>query len=305
VGPVTLGALLSALIWDFFFIPPLFTFYIAAPQDVLMALTYFVIAAVTGVLTVRIRARERGVRSREQRAVSLYSLTNDLSSARNQQDVVQAAVANLKRVFSADCAVFLSDLDGDFIHQPHRASTFFPDEKEISVPAWVHWNEKPAGRFTETLPFAKATYYPLTGPRYPLGVLGVRTNGSERLSVDQEALLANSLNQIASALEREFLNELAKQSIALAESERLYTTLFNSISHEMRTPITALLGASETLLNDSQKPPSPILRDLAHEIQSAAERLDDIVQNLLAMTRLESGLIRPNLDWTDVRDVIN
>jgi two-component system sensor histidine kinase KdpD len=305
VGPVILAAFVSVLTWDYFFIPPRFTFVIATKQDVLMVLTYFVIAAVTGILTVRVRAREKAVRSREERAVALYALTNDLSSAKNQDDVVQAAVTNIKKFFNADLAVFVSDLDGDFVNKAHPASTYLPGEKELSVPAWVHWNEKKAGRYTETLPFAEATYYPLSSPRYPLGVVGVKTGPEDRLSIDQEALLENFISQISSVLEREFLNEMTKQSIAFVESERLYTTLFNSISHEMRTPITALVGASESLLNDKVGGQPDIRRELAQEIQSAAERLDNIVQNLLAMTRLESGLIKPRRDWTDMPDLVH
>jgi two-component system sensor histidine kinase KdpD len=304
VGPVILAAFLSVLTWDYFFIPPRFTFAIATKQDVLMVLTYFAVSAVTGILTVRVRARQKAVRSREERAVALYSLTNDLSSAKNQDDVVKAAVANIKKFFNADLAVFVSDLDGDLVNTAHPASTYLPSEKELSVPAWVHWNEKKAGRFTETLPFAEATYYPLSSPRYPLGVIGVKLGGRDRFSVDQETLLENFLSQISSALEREFLNEMTKQSIAFVESERLYTTLFNSISHEMRTPITALVGASESLLIDKVGGRPEVRRELAQEIQSAAERLDNIVQNLLAMTRLESGLIQPRRDWVDMLDLM-
>jgi two-component system, OmpR family, sensor histidine kinase KdpD len=133
----------------------------------------------------------------------------------------------------------------------------------------------------------------------------VRPGSGERLTIDQEALLHNFLSQISSALEREFLNDIAKQSIAVIESERLSTTLLNSISHEMRTPITALFGASESLLNEKAGTDATLRMELAGEVAAAAGRLDGIVQNLLAMTRLESGLIRPKLDWTDLRDVIN
>ncbi|HTY37237.1 MAG TPA: sensor histidine kinase KdpD [Bacteroidota bacterium] len=305
VGPVILAAVMSVMTWDYFFIPPRYTFVIATKQDLLMVLTYFAIAAVTGTLTVRVRTREKAVRSREERAVALYALTHDLSVAKNQDDVIRAAVLNIKKFFGADVAAFVSDLDGDFVNKTHPASTYTPNEKELSVPAWVHWNEKKAGRFTETLPFAEATYFPLSSLRYPLGVIGVRTGRKERLSIDQETLLENFLTQISSVLEREFLNEMTKQSIAFVESERLYTTLFNSISHEMRTPITALVGASESLLNDSVGGQPEVRKELAQEIQSASERLDNIVQNLLAMTRLESGLIQPHKDWTDFRDMVH
>ena len=305
VGPVLLGAALSALSWNYFFIPPKFTFFISQPQDVLMVITYFAIATVTGALTVRVRARERAVRAREERAVALYSLTNALSSAKDQNGVAEAAVSNIATFFNADVVMFISDLDGDFVPTPHPASTYMPAEKELSVASWVHWNEKRAGRFTETLPFSEAMYFPLSSPRYPLGVLGVKPRDDKRLPIDQEALLDNFLSQISSALEREFLNELTKRSIAVAESERLYTTLFNSISHEMRTPITALISASEGLVSDGVDGQPQARRLLAQEIQAAAERLDTIVQNLLAMTRVESGLIQPKLDWADVRDLVN
>jgi two-component system, OmpR family, sensor histidine kinase KdpD len=305
VGPVILAAAISALTWNYFFIPPRFTFAIAKPQDLLMMMVLFATATVSGVLTARVRTREKAVRSRETRATALYTLTNDLSSAGNQDDVAGAAVLNIRKFFDVDVALFLSELDGDFINRPHASSTYLPDGKELSVPAWVHWNEKKAGRFTDTLPFAEATYFPLSGPRYPLGVIGIKRRNADRLSLDQEALLENFLSQISSALEREFLNEINKRSIAIVESERLYTTLFASISHEMRTPITALIGASEGLLDDKVSADATVRHELAQDIQSAAERLDNVVQNLLAMTRLESGLIQPKLDWTDVRDVIN
>ena len=270
-----------------------------------MMVILFAVAAVSGVLTARIRAREKAVRSREERAVALYSLTNDLSSAKNQEDVVTAAVTNIRKFFDVDVVVVPQRPRRGPCQEAARRKHLCADEKELSVPAWVHWNEKSAGKFTDTLPFAEATYYPLSGPRYPLGVIGIKVHDNQRLSLDQEALLENFLGQISSALEREFLNEMTKRSIAFVESERLYTTLFASISHEMRTPITALVGASESLLNDNVAADPTVRRELAQEIQSAAERLDNVVQNLLAMTRLESGLIQPRLDWADVRDIVN
>ncbi len=304
-GPVLLSAALSALAWDFLFIPPRFTFIVAEGQDILMLAMYFAIASVTGTLTARIRSRERAVRQREEKAVALYTLTKDLSIARTQDDVARAAVVNIKRFFDADVAVFLSEQDGDIFTRAHEASTYEADAKEFTVPAWVYWNEKKAGKFTDTLPFASATYYPMTGPRYPLGVIGVKLLQGKQLGSDHETLLINFISQIASTLEREQLNEMAKRSIALAESERLYKTLFNSISHELRTPIAAIVSASESLLDQAATPENSVRRDLSSEIHTAAERLNRLVENLLNMTRLESGRITPILDWCDIRDLIN
>jgi two-component system, OmpR family, sensor histidine kinase KdpD len=303
-GPVLLGAALGALIWDYFFIPPLFTFSIKHLEDVLMLAMFFIVAAVSGTLSARVRAREKAVRQREMRSSALFALTKDLSSAHSQKEVINAAVINIKKFFNADVVIFLGDADGEINPRPHPASSWIPDEKESGVAAWTYWNEKKAGRYTDTLPFAQATYFSMSGPRYPLGVLGVKPLQNEKLSIDHEALLGNFIAQIASAVERELLNDVTKKSVVVAESERLYKTLFNSISHELRTPIAAIMGASENILADQQISKSAILEHTA-EIHVAAERLNRLVANLLDMTRIESGMIRPKQDWCDMRDIVN
>ena len=304
-GPVLVAAGLGALAWDFFFIPPIFTFPIGHLEDMLMLGMYFIVAIVTGVLSARVRAREKALRQREERTSALFSLANDLSSAHSQDEVIKAAVSNVKKYFDADVAVFLGEPDGDISPKPHVASSMAPDTKELGVVAWVYWNEKRAGRNTETLPFAQATYLPMSGPRYPLGVIGVRLHQNRKLSVEQESLLENFITQIASAVEREFLNEFTKKSIVIEESERLYKTLFSSVSHELRTPVATIMGASENLLRDLSSSSVASSLDHADEIHLAAERLNRLVANLLDMTRLESGMIQAKLDWCDVRDVIN
>jgi two-component system sensor histidine kinase KdpD len=303
-GPVLLGAAISALAWNFFFIPPRFTLAIELVQDGLMFVAYFAIAAITGTLTARIREREKAVRFREERATALYTLTRDLSNAQNQDEVAKAAVTNIRKFFKAEVAVFLSDLDGEIFTTAHQASTFAADEREFEVAAWVYWNEKKAGEATATLPFATATYYPMSGPRYPLGVIGVRSSYGGGFTLDQETLLENFVGQIASTLEREQLHEMAKRSIVSVEAERLYKTLFNSLSHELRTPIAAIMSGSDGLLQVTTATTDDVRKELSTEIRTAAERLNRLVENLLDMTRLESGRIRPNRDWCDLHDLI-
>lgn len=302
-GPVLVAGGLGALLWDFLFIPPVYTFSVGHIEDVMMLLMYFIVATVTGVLSAQVRAREKMIRSREERTSALFSLTKDLSSAHSQEEVIRAAVANIKKYFNADVVVVLGDADGEIASSAHPASSMIPDVKEFGVAAWSYWNEKRAGKFTDTLPSAEATYFPMSGPRYPLGVIGVRIN--DKLSSDQENLLENFISQISSAIERELLSEISTKSIIVAESERLYKTLFNSVSHELRTPVATILGASENILRDSSRQSSQMNEEYAQEIHAAAERLNRLVANLLDMTRLESGMIQPRLDWCDIRDVIN
>ena len=305
IGPVVLAATLSALGWDFFFIPQIFTFSVARLEDGLMLAMYFGLASVTGILTSRARAQERAVRQREERAVALYSLSRDLSLARSKDEVVKAAVGGIDRFLQADTVVCLGQSDGDIFTAPHAGSTLAVDDKEMAVAAWVYWNEKKAGAFTDTLPSSAATYFPLSGPRYPLGVIGVKPRDGKPLTTDQEALMDSYIRQIASAIERETLNELTKKAIVVEESERLYKTLFNSISHEMRTPLAAILSASEGLLDDHVSAQTEMRKELSSAIHEAAERLNRLVENLLNMTRLESGLIQPKRDWCDALDLIN
>ncbi len=302
-GPVLVAGGLGALLWDFFFIPPIFTFSIGHIEDVLMLLMFFIVAIVTGVLSARVRAREKAIRSREERTSALFSLTKDLSSSHSQNEVIKAAVDNIKKYFNADVVVVLGDADGEIASSAHPTSSMIPDTKEFGVAAWSYWNEKRAGKFTDTLPSAEATYFPMKGPRYPLGVIGVKIN--QKLSSDHENLLENFIAQISSAIERELLSEISTKSIIVAESERLYKTLFNSVSHELRTPVATIMGASENILRDASQQSPSTNEEYAREIHSAAERLNRLVANLLDMTRLESGMIQPKLDWCDIRDVIN
>ncbi len=304
IGPVFTAATLGALLWDLFFIPPIFTFSISRPVDILMLGMYFIVAIVTSVLSARARAQERAIRARERRTDALYTFTRDLSNASTQNGVIEAAVADIKKFFDADAVVYLSEPDGDLIKTPHKAGSLTPDEKDFSVAAWVYWNEKKAGKYTDTLPFASATFYSLSGPRYALGVIGIRPHEPERLSLDQETLLENCIRQIASTLERELLHEITSKAVVVEESERLYKTLFNSISHEIRTPLAAILGASESLGHGGSAGTPAVVEELAREIRLAAERLDRVVGNLLNMTRLESGRVQPKPDWSDIQDVI-
>ncbi len=303
-GPVISAAALSALLWNFLFIPPQFTFAIAQPHDILMFGAYFVIAAVMGVLTTRVRAREKAVRIREERAVALYALTNDLSRAHSLDEVVEAAVSNIRKFFQAEVVLFLSESDGDLFKKQHPSSSFVVDEKEAGVAAWVYWNEKKAGKFTDTLPSTQAMYFPLSGPRYPLGVIGVKPADTARPSMEQETLLNNFIRQISSSLEREQLNELTRKSMLVAESERLYKNLFDSLSHEFKTPIASILGTTEQLMHDRLFMENKYA-GVAQELFDAATRLNRLVANLLDMTRVESGLLKPKLDWVDIADLIS
>lgn len=302
-GPALLAAAVSAITWNFLFIEPRLTFTITHFNDVILFILYFAIAIFTGNLTARIRRQERQSNYNAERTMALYKLAHDTATAVNMDDVLQTAVTQISTVFDAEVAILLPA--GDKLEaQPHSSSTLRLDEKDYTVALWVFEHSKPAGRFTDTLTFASAQYRPLLTPGRTVGVIGIRTRKNERLSFEQEVLLETFVNQVAVVIEREMLDEAAEQSAMLRESERLYTTLLNSISHELRTPIATIKGAASSLLDPAAGANEHSRLQLTLDIQSAADRLNRLVENLLDMSRLESGRLQLKRDWCDVGDII-
>lgn len=302
-GPAVLAATISAISWNFLFIEPRFTFEISRAEDVILFVLYFAIAIFAGNLTARLRIQERQARRNADRTMALYRLAHETATAVNMDDVLRTAVAQIGQVFDAQVVMLLPEAN-QRTPTAHSCSTLQLDAKEFSVGLWAYENGKPAGRFTDTLPLAMVQFIPLNTATRTVGVIGIRTGQQERLSFEQEALLETFINQIALVIERELLDEAAEQSAMLKESERLYTTLLNSISHELRTPIAAISGAASGLLDAHTSDSKSARIELIHNIQAAADRLNRLVENLLDMSRLESGRLQLKRDWCDVSEII-
>lgn len=302
-GPALLAAALSALSWNFLFIVPRFTLQIFLPQDFALLLLYFAIALFAGNLAARLRIREQQALFNAERNMALFTLTNETASAIDMDAVLNTAVVQVSRVFGAEVAILLPRPAGEGI-EPHPSSSLQMDEKEKGVAGWVYEYGRVAGRNTDTLPNASARYYPLRTPSGIVGVIGIRRRSRERLPFDQESLLETFIGQIALAVEREMLDEAAAQATLLRESERLSAALLNSISHELRTPIASVRGASDSLLQPGPALSEDIRRQLARDILDASERLNRLVENLLDMSRLESGRLQLKREWCDVREIV-
>jgi two-component system sensor histidine kinase KdpD len=302
-GPIFLAAALSAALWDFLFIEPKFTLHMNSFQDVLLVGLYFSAAIITGNLTARLRGQERAMRQREERTLALYRLTRGVANAVTMNDVLRTAVNQVKTVFDCDVAIILGGATGHLVPEAHPVSTYQPSDKDHSVADWAFNNDKPAGRFTDTLTMSEAQYIPLIAPSGTVGILGIRRE--ERLSIDQDILLQTFVSQIALAIEREILDDAARHAAVLQESERLYSTVLDSISHELRTPLAAISGATSSLLNPTISGNESRRAELSETIQESTDRLNRVVNNLLDMTRLESGRLKLNLEWCDVTDLID
>jgi two-component system sensor histidine kinase KdpD len=300
-GPILLAATLSALIWDYFFIPPQFTLHIGKAEDVLMLIMFFIIALLNGILTSRVRRQEKKTRIREERTHALYQLTRELTMGSGIDEVSKIAVRYIQKYFNLDCAIILKNDFNQLDNQVQHDTKIKLSENELSIAAWVYKHSAKAGKYTDTLPSTEYTFYPLTGNNDSTGVIAVKhlnpfTQGEEQF---WEAFLS----QISGKYEREFLRDAAKKAYILNESDKLYKTLFNSISHELRIPVATIMGATDTLLMHTY--PEETRRKLYAEINTASIRLNRLIDNLLNMSRLESGRITPSLDWCDVQDLAN
>jgi two-component system sensor histidine kinase KdpD len=285
--PTLFLATLSALLWNFLFIPPRFTFYINHLHDFLMFGAYFVIALVIGHLATKLREREQSERRREERATALYRFTRALAASRDLDEALPKVLALIKETFEADAAVWLRDENG---LSCHPASTFTPSSKDESVAMWSFQKKQSAGKSTDTLPDADALHVPLvTGDRAE-GVLTVRL--ANLPTIEQRELLDAFAAQLALFVNKERALEESRAAQVARQSQKLQKTLFDSVSHELKTPLAAMTVALQQ--------PQP---DRA-ELQQAVRRLTRTVDHLLDATRLESGLLQPVREWCEPGELV-
>lgn len=300
-GPILLSATLSALIWDFFFIPPPYTLHVDKPEDMLMLVMFFIIALLSGVLTSRIKRQEMRIRIREERTNALYQLTRELSTATGIDEVINIAKNDINKYFRLNCQIILKNEMNQLDFKSTHNSKINLSKNDMSVAEWTFQHSSKAGKHTDTLPSSSYTFYPLKGNQINLGVIAIQQ--AEVFTQGEEQFWEAFISQISGKFEREYLRNIAKQAFMLNESDKLYKTLFNSISHELRIPVATIMGASDSML--SSEHPVEVRNELSHEIYKASKRLNRLIENLLNMSRLESGRISPNLDWCDIHDLIN
>jgi two-component system sensor histidine kinase KdpD len=285
--PTLFLAALSALLWNFLFIPPRFTFYISKFEDFMMFGAYFVIALVMGHLATQLHEREQAERRREERATALYRLTRELAASRDLNQALPKVFQLIKDFFQADAAVWLRDENG---LTQHPASTFVPSRKDESVAMWTFQKKQAAGKSTDTLPDSDCLHTPLvTGDRAE-GVLSVRLKTLPTL--EQRELLGAFAAQLALFLNKERALEESRSAQISQQSQKLQKALFDSVSHELKTPLAAMAVALQQSEVDRA------------ELQHSVGRLTRTVDHLLDATRLESGLLQPVREWCDPAEIV-
>jgi two-component system sensor histidine kinase KdpD len=301
-GAAAFAAVLSVCAFDFFFVPPRFSFAVSDVQYILTFIIMLAVGLITGQLTAGLRFQARVAAHREERAGSLYEIARDLSGAVQIDQVVRISDESIERTFRASAALLLPNAAGqltDTSSRPGAALTV-----DIGIAQWAFDKGQPAGFGTDTLPGSEVLYVPLRAPTHARGVLAVKARNRRLLRIpEQRQLLDTFAALIAIALERVHYVEVAQDAVVRMESERLRNSLLAALSHDLRTPLTVLVGLAESLA--LTKPPlSAAQLETAEAIQDEARRMSTLVSNLLDMARIESGEVKLNLQWQPLEEVV-
>lgn len=298
-GPAVLAAVLSVALFDFFFVPPRLTFAVSDVQYLVTFAVMLIVGLTIGQAMAAVRYQARIAGHREQRIQSLYRMARDLSAAPGEAQVAEIGARSLAATFHAQVRLLLPDAQGR-LAAPVEATP----QVDLAIAQWCFDHGEPAGIGTDTLPAATAAYLPLKAPAGTQGVLAVQPDNRRLLHIpEQRRLLETHATLIAMALERlHFVTQVHETRLGAA-SERLRSSLLAALSHDLRTPLTALVGLADTLtlrLLAAQAPE----HETAAAIRDQALRTSHMVDNLLEMARLQSGTVTPRRDWLVLEEVI-
>jgi len=300
-GPAILAAGLAAVSYNFFFLEPRLSFAIGHATDLLTFAVFFVVAVIAGSLAGRLRDQARATSRRAAAIGALLTASRRLSAVATRTEAAEALAEQAAAI--GGTAVVLLPESGEI-----RPVAGAPEVKPLSTGAmaaarWAWEKGEPAGSGTGTMPQVGWSFWPLQGLKARSGVAGVEA-GRIIPGSDEERLLLALLDQGAVGLERAELASASAEAQALRRSDQLRAALLNSISHDLRTPLSTVLGAATTLLDYGEGLKAPVRRDLLQSIREEADRLNRYVGDLLDMTRLEGGGLATRLQTTDVRDVL-
>jgi two-component system sensor histidine kinase KdpD len=304
--PSLFAAVASVLAYNFFFLPPIYTFTVADPENVLALFFFLVVAVIVSNLTARTRSQILAARSRAKTTAELYAFSRKVAAIGALDDLLWATAYQVSSMLNVRTVLLMPVRDREGLEV---ASGYPPedqlDDADMAAARWTWEHNRPAGRGADTLPGGKRLFLPLRTGSGPVGVIGIDRDAPDPLLTPDERRLLDALaDQAAVAIERISLAKGLDEARVLAETERLRGALLTSISHDLRTPLASILGTVSSLRSFPEKYAPAEREELLTTLQEEAERLNRFVSNLLDMTRLESGAIELNLELIDVAEIV-
>ncbi|OJW16289.1 MAG: two-component sensor histidine kinase [Planctomycetales bacterium 71-10] len=302
--PSILASVVAVLMFDIGFVPPRYTFAVADTEYLVTFGVMLAIALLISTLTARLRAQVEGGRLRERRITALYELGKQLSSISGAAFLAAAAARKVAELTNGEVAVYLGEPGGVPEVAFGRGSAVAAHPVSEPTARWVMEHDQMAGSGTDTLPNAVALFVPLTASQQTVGALAVKAEPNEGLlEPDQKRLLEACAGQLALAIERDRMSLAASEALVQAQAEQVRNTLLSGVSHDLRTPLAAIAGASTGLLqNDAFD--EPIRRQLLETIADEAGRLNRLLENILQMSKLEMGGATARMQWNILEEVV-
>jgi two-component system sensor histidine kinase KdpD len=304
LGPSLVASLVASLAYNFFFLPPIYTFTITDPTNIAAFFFFMLIAILVSNVAARVRTQADTAIGRIRTTEQLYAFSRKLAGTATLDDVLWATAYQTALMLKVRVVLLLPD-DGVLTVKAGYPPEDELDKADLAAANWAWSNDRPAGRGSDTLPGAKRLFLPMRTGRGLVGAIGIDDDRSgPLLTPDQRRLLDALVDQGALAIERVLLVEDMDRVKRTVESERLRSALLTSISHDLKTPLASVLGAASTMrdlagnLSDAEK------ADLLTTVIDESERLNRFIANLLDMTKLESGAIVPNTAPHDVGEIV-
>ncbi len=305
LAPSLLASVTASLCYNFFFLPPIYTFTITDPTNVAAFVFFTVVAVVVSNVAARVRTQAMTAVLRARTTESLYSFSKKLAGVGSLDDVLWASAYQTALMLKVRVVLLLPE-NGTIVVRGAYPPEDILDEADLAAAKWAWLNDRPAGRGSDTLPGAKRLFLPMRTGRGAIGVVGIDSDKpGPLLSPDDRRLLDALIDQSALAIERVFLVEDMDRVKRNAETERLRAALLTSISHDLKTPLAAVLGSASTLRDLSGKLDDAAKAELLATVIDESERLNRFIANLLDMTKLESGAIAPNVAPHDLREIVD
>ena len=302
--PSLFACLIAMLAYNFFFLPPRYTFVIADPDNVVALFFFTIVAIIASYLSARMRAQTISARERAATTENLYLFSRKLAGVFTLDDLLWAAAFQFAQMLKVRIVILLPEGNSIAVRAGYPPEDTLA-EADLAAAIWVWEHSSAAGRGADTLPGAKRLFLPMRTGRGMVGVVGLDSDrAGPLLTPDQRRLFDALSDQVALAIERINLSEDMDRARMAAETERLRSALLTSISHDLRTPLASILGSASTLSNQEGEIDENSRSELLRTIQEEAERLNRFIANLLDMTRLESGAIQPHTDFVDLGDVV-
>ncbi|HSZ75354.1 MAG TPA: sensor histidine kinase KdpD, partial [Rhizomicrobium sp.] len=302
--PALFACLVSALAFNFFFLPPLYTFVVASPENVIALFFFGVVAVIASNLTARVRAQAVTASERAKTTEGLYQFSRKLAGAFTLDDLLWAAAFQFAQMLKVRVVILLPEGETIAVRAGYPPEDTL-DDSDLAAAKWVWEHATPAGRGADTLSGAKRLFLPMRTGRGMVAVVGLDSDKEgPLLSPDERRLFDALADQASLAIERVKLAEDMDRARLATETERLRSALLTSISHDLRTPLASILGSASSLKSYGKTLDEAAQEELIGTIQEEAERLNRFIANLLDMTKLESGAVVPKTALHDPGEII-